>query len=105
MTIQENKASAPEQILPLDVDDLDAVSGGTGPNSNDRTDYCDSCSGGGKKMSRKEGSSAVQLICRNCGKIYAKCPVCGASWRPTTQMETWGEFKCAGGHFFIAYWV
>ena len=103
--IKERGAALQGGITELSDDDVDAVAGGTGTDSNDYTDYCDACSGGGKTMSRKEGSNEVQLICRNCGKIYATCPVCGKSWRPTTRMETGGLFKCAGGHTFIAYWA
>ena len=93
-----------ENVMSLADDELDRVTGGTtGTNSNDYTNYCDACGGGGKTMSRKENNT-VQLICKNCRKIYETCPVCKASWRPTRSSETGGEFRCAGGHIFIAYW-
>ena len=84
----------------LDDDEVDAVTGGAGTNSNDLIGCCSACGYTGKKIVRKEGGGVhgMQLICEKCHKTYENCPVCGAAWKTAMAMETWGLFVCTGGH-------
>ena len=79
----------------LDDSDLVHVAGGSGQvletEHEDCSDYCDACSGGSKKVSGTDWANRI-LSCRNCGKIYDKCPVCG------TQLNAKGITR--GGHQF-----
>ena len=82
----------------LSDSDLVNVAGGSADLGNP-AGLCGACGGVDKKLLLNvRGKNWI--VCRDCGKTFPTCPICGAAWEGAENWTGSGWVSCVSNHIF-----